>query len=231
MAGIYSVTVSDASNCAQNASYTIVQPSAISPTVVQTSITCFGGNDGAFDMTVSGGNGPFTFLWSNGATTEDLSNLSIGTYNVQITDANNCLNSSSFVMTQPALLNLSNTHTNVLCNGISSGTINLTVIGGISPYNYSWSNGATTEDILSIGAGVYNVVVTDGNGCFSNSSATITQPSILASSGTQSNILCYNGSSGAINLTVTGGVSPYSYQWNNGQTTEDINNPPLKSHA
>src|SRR5204862_227637 len=149
--------------------------------------------------------------WSNGATTEDLSGLAAGTYNVTVTDNNNCTASTSVTITQPAAaLSLSETHVNVLCFGNCTGSINLTVTGGTTPYSYSWSNGATTEDLSGLAAGTYSVTVTDNNNCTASTSVTITQPAAgLSLSETHVNVLCFGNSTGSINLTVTGGTTPY----------------------
>src|SRR5438093_13662995 len=95
-----------------------------------------GASTGSIDLTVSGGTPAYTYLWSNGATTEDLTNRPAGTYNVTITDANGCTITGGTTLTQPSALILTNTKTNVTCNGFNNGSINLTVSGGVSPYSY-----------------------------------------------------------------------------------------------
>ncbi|MCP9754944.1 adhesin, partial [Lacihabitans sp. CCS-44] len=98
--------------------------------------------------------------------------------------------------------------------------IDLTVSGGTSPYTYNWSNTATTQDLTGLAAGTYSVTITDANGCQTTASATITQPAAaLAQSLTQTNVLCFGNSTGAIDLTVSGGTSPYTYNWSNTATT------------
>ena len=114
---------------------------------------------------------------------------------------------------------------NVLCFGNSTGSVNLTVTGGTSPYTYAWSNTTTQEDPANLAAGTYSVTVTDVNGCTSQTSVTITQPQApLALSTTQVNVLCFGNSTGSIDLTATGGTSPYTYAWSNNTTQEDPTN-------
>lgn len=101
---------------------------------------------------------------------------------------------------------------NVLWNGASTGSINLTVTGGTSPYTYNWGAGQpTTEDRTSLAAGSYCVTVTDANSCTKTICATITQPAALALSATANNVTLCSIPNGSIDLTVSGGTSPYTY--------------------
>ncbi len=175
-------------------------------------------------MTVSGGTSPYTYAWSNSATTQDLANVGAGTYTVTVTDANACTKTVSATVSNTGGPSLSKTQVNVLCNGNSTGSIDLTVTGGTSPYTYAWSNSATTQDISNLAAGTFTVTVTDANACTAVISTTITQPSALALSSTQVNVLCNGNATGSIDLTVSGGTSPYTYAWSNSATTQDISN-------
>ena len=108
------------------------------------------------------------------------------------------------------------------CFGNGTGSIDLTVSGGVGPYTYAWSNNATQEDLQNLSSGVYTVVATDANGCTTTQTVTITQPQApLALSTTQVNVLCFGNSTGSVNLTVTGGTAPYTYLWSNNGTVED----------
>jgi hypothetical protein len=112
---------------------------------------------------------------------------------------------------------------NVGCFGDSSGNINLTPSGGSAPYSFSWNNGVTTEDLTNVPAGIYSVIITDQNNCTTSTSVTITQPtSTLNDSIVKTNVLIYGNSTGAIDLTMSGGTAPYTYLWSNGATTEDL---------
>ena len=97
------------------------------------------------------------------------------------------------------------------CNGGTNGSINLTTTGGTSPYTFNWGGGVTTEDRTSLAVGVYTVTITDANGCTATASATITQPAVLSASTTVTAVTCF--SDGSINLTPTGGTTPYTYDW------------------
>jgi hypothetical protein len=221
VAGNYSVTVTDANGCTLVKTITITQPSVFAASVTGTNVNCFGGNNGTADLTVSGGTTPYTYLWSNGATTQDLSSLTAGTYSVVITDANGYTLNKSVTITQPTVLAASATNTNVSCNGGSNGSIDVTVTGGTTAYSYTWSNGATTQDLSGLSAGTYSVLVTDANGCTTSVSKTITQPTTLTASAINTNVNCNGGSNGTIDLTPAGGTTPYTYLWNGGVTTQD----------
>ena len=138
--------------------------------------SCNGSADGTIDLTVSGGLAPVTFLWSNGAITEDLSGLTAGNYTVTISDAGGCSVNVAGTVGEPPVLGGVMTVNNVSCFGAATGSVDLTVSGGTIPYSFLWDNGATTEDLAAVTAGDYNVTITDANGCTFSGMATITQP-------------------------------------------------------
>ncbi|MGR6088235.1 MAG: T9SS type B sorting domain-containing protein [Arcticibacter sp.] len=228
-AGTYTVSVVDANGCDGTAAVTISQPSnALTNTVsVTQQVNCFNGNDGGVDLTVNGGTQPYVYAWSNGSTNQDLTGLAAGVYSVFITDQNGCQDSASVSISQPSsALSLSSSQTiPVSCTGGSNGSIDLTVNGGTQPYNYTWSNGATNEDISGLSTGTYTVTVVDANGCTSNLSVNISQPqnALSLSTSSLSNVDCFGGSNGNIDLNVAGGTSPYIYLWSNGSVSEDLN--------
>lgn len=229
--GNYSVTVTDAAGCTASTSVNITQPPVLTVSTTQVNVLCNGTNTGSIDLTVTGGTPDYSYLWSNGATTEDVNNLAAGTYSVTVTDANGCTTSTSVTITQPTVLALSTSATNVTCNGNGDGTINLSVSGGAGSYTYLWSNGATTQDLSGLGPGTYSVQVTDGNGCIANASATVSEPAVLALSTTKIDVDCNGNSTGSINLTVSGGTAGFTYAWSNGATTQDINGLPAGNYS
>ncbi|WP_281756623.1 SprB repeat-containing protein, partial [Neptunitalea chrysea] len=129
-----------------------------------------------------------------GATTEDLTGLSNGTYTITITDNNGCATTTSVTVTEPDALSTSVSNTDVLCNGDIDGTADLTVAGGTTPYTYAWSNGATTEDLTELTAGTYNVTITDDNGCTATESVTISEPTAIVASSNSTDVSCNGGS-------------------------------------
>jgi large repetitive protein len=236
-AGTYTVIVNDANGstggCTATTTVTIIEPLApLTVTTTQVNVVCFGGTTGSIDLTPAGGTAPYTYSWSNGATTEDISGLAAGTYTVIVNDANGstggCTATTTVTIIEPlAPLTVSTTQVNVVCFGGTTGSIDLTPVGGTAPYTYSWSNGATTEDLSGLAAGTYTVIVNDANGstggCTATTTVTITQPlAPLTVSTTQVNVVCFDGTTGSIDLTPAGGTVPYTYSWSNGATTEDL---------
>lgn len=171
---------------------------------------------------MQGGVFPYTFAWSNGATTEDINGLSGGTYDVTITDANGCTLTASYTITEPTAIAITLAGTNVSCFGAANGSIDLTVSGGTAPYSFLWNTFQTVEDLSGVSGGTYFVIVTDANGCTEHDSIVITEAPQLVLTTTVTNVLCNGAATGAIDLTVTGGSQPYDYTWSNTATTEDI---------
>ena len=170
---------------------------------------CNGGCDGATDLTVAGGTSPYTFTWSNGFGTEDITGLCPDTFGVTVTDGNGCTASDTVIITEPVALTAAITGTNLTCNGACDGAADLTVAGGTLPYSYDWSSGETTEDLANICAGTYIVDVTDTNGCTISDTIIITQPFPLATTIAGTDLSCYLACDGAADLTVSGGTLPY----------------------
>lgn len=173
------------------------------------------GNDGSINITVSGATPPYTYLWSNSATTEDISGLTPGSYSVVITDNNGCTKSEMFTVDAKVPTIVSPSITDVVCNGNLTGAINLTVTGK-SPFTYLWSTGNTSKDLLNIGAGAYSITITDADGCTTIGNYNVTQPPVLTASIFKNNddtdpdlIL----GTGAVTLTATGGTGAYTYSW------------------
>jgi len=193
-------------------------------TLTSINVSCNGGSDGSIDLTPTG-NSPFTFSWSNGGTTEDISNLTSGNYSVTITDNNLCSSTNSVTITQPTLLTSSLTSVNVSCfNGVN-GSINLTPSGGTSPYSYSWSNGSTNQDLNFLPANTYSVTITDSKGCTTTNSVTITQPSTITLTTSVTNVNCFGENNGSLSVTnISGGTSPYIILWGNGSNQNTISN-------
>ncbi|MEI7802013.1 MAG: hypothetical protein WCI97_05180, partial [Bacteroidota bacterium] len=217
--GNYTVTVTDAANCSATLSVNISNSNA--PTVSETHVnTSCGNNNGTVNLTVGGGNPPYSFNWSNGATTQNLTNTAAGNYFVTVTDAGNCNAILSVLIENSSAPTLTETHSNASC-GNNNGSIDLTVANGFAPYTYIWNTGGTTEDPINMASGNYTVTVSDAFNCSATTTVNISNSSGMNLTETHTSASCGNNN-GAINLSVTGGTSPYSYNWNNGITTQDL---------
>jgi len=223
-AGTYSVIVKDANLCVATATGVVVSnPGPLSAGATHTNVTC--SSLGTATVTASGSTSPYTYLWSNGATTSSVSGLVAGTYSVTVYDVYNCSTSvTGITITQPSAVTANGSTTNVSCFGGSNGTASVTAGGGTSPYTYSWNTGATTSSISSLSAGTYSVTVTDHNGCTGTATGlVVSQPaSALSASGSTTNVSCFGGNNGTASVTASGGTSGYTYLWSNGATTSSI---------
>ncbi|HBG69245.1 MAG: hypothetical protein A2W93_04105 [Bacteroidetes bacterium GWF2_43_63] len=223
-AGLYSVTVIDASGCSA-VSQAVVYDDNGSFGITASAITDEHCNDqtGAIDISVSGGTIPYTYLWSNSASTQDISAISEGNYQVYVTDASGCSDNQNFiVLNQGSDLALTNAIiTQTICNA-SNGRIDISFSGGIAPYMFNWSNGSHLQNLSNVNAGNYSVTITDAFGCMTTGTWTVgNQPGTLVSASISADEYCGN-SSGSIMVSTSGGATPYNFEWNNGSTVEDL---------
>jgi hypothetical protein len=219
--GSYKVIVTDANGCKAELTYTLRENNTLRLNAVVKQTSCLDDSSGAIDLIIIGGTAPYSYVWSNGATTEDLSNLNAGIYKVTVTDANGC-SATLTVSVSKKTFQVANVVVQPLCHGDSTGSITLTPVGGFPPYTYQWSTGETTNSLSGLAPGTYTVLVTDSIGCSRNLVFVITDPLEIVASGTIGNTQCSAEGSFTIDLSVSGGKSPYTYQWSNGATTEDL---------
>jgi len=185
-----------------------------------TNVLCNQETNGRINITVAGGTAPIKFLWSNGATTEDISNAGAGTYSVAITDAKGCTASVSGTILQPPVISFSTSSTNVSCKNGSNGSINLTTSGGKGVLTTTWTDGATGNTRSGLTAGQYCYTITDENNCKKSGCITITEPSVIqASLSITKSIACNSACEGSILANVSGGTGNLGVVWSNGLTT------------
>lgn len=223
--GSYSLKVTDSRFCRDSFSVTITQPEVLKASITGKDLTCKGANSGSADLTVTGGTPPYSYLWNpNGATTEDIKDLSASTYMVFVTDSNECLAAGKVTLSQPAdFLTITPNITPVRCQGENNGDITLSVSGGSSPYSYVWNQNSTaTDKLIGLNSGLYSVAVTDGNNCRITRDIFVMEPAILKVEFTAS-IGC-TGQDGEIDLFPSGGTEPYAFEWSNGAVVEDLEN-------
>jgi len=214
----YTVTITDANGCSASKSTTLTNPSTLTVSVTSsTNVLCRGNSTGAVNITATGGTAPLTYLWSNGATTEDLTNIPAGSYTVTVTSNGNsgCTVSTSRTITQPAAaLTVQETTNHISCNNYNDGSITLTPSGGTGAKTYAWTGGLTTSSRSNLSGGTYSYTVTDAGGCAVSDTVLIINPSVLSASESVTHQTDANNPNGAIDLTPSGGRTPYSYLWN-----------------
>ena len=186
-----------------------------------TPVSCHGGNNGTATATPTGNSDPVSYLWSNGATTQTISGLSAGTYTVTITETPTCTATASYTVTEPPVMDVTCSSTDVTTNGGSDGTASVTASGGTPPYTYLWNTGATTSSISGLTAGTYTVTVTDAKGCTAECSTTVNEPAPceLTDAG-KTNETC-NDNNTAANLSddyITFSLNPTGTQLGTGYT-------------
>ncbi len=195
-------------------------------------ISCTGACDGSATVSTSGGTGPFTYLWSNGATSASITNLCAEIYTVTVTDARGCQVITSVTLNNPpplraaalAISDFNGYH--ISCHGGNDGLGEVTHDGGTGPFDYEWSDGQSTKAASNLTAGYYTVTVTDVNGCTDDAAVTLTEPDPLTLEAGENKTVYYGypdsacahlGASG-----ISGGVSPYAVKWSTGETTDSI---------
>ncbi len=226
IAGTYSVVVTDANGGIKTVTGLVVtQPNDIVITPTITEITCYGANNASISLNVTGGTGPYQANWSNLATGFFQNNLAPGNYTITITDANGCTKPITITIVEAPIFTINPVVTNISCFGANNGSINLNLIGGLAPVTLTWSDGSTAGTVRNnLSPGTYTVAISDGTPCYINRTFIIVEPQPLVLNATTQNALdCFNASSGAINLVVSGGTPPFTYAWSNGATTEDLN--------
>jgi gliding motility-associated-like protein len=232
--GTYSVTVTDANSCIATNSVTIDENNPLVITAIVQDATCFGFEDGNILIDVSGGTGvgTYSFVWSDGTTTQNNLNIAAGDYTLTVTDANFCTAEETYTVNQPEEITATETITPVLCNEGANGAISVNIQGGTPPYSYLWSTGSTASSISGLTSGIYDLEVTDDNGCIAEFSFFVPEPDEITYDALVTDVFCASESTGAIDISnVQGGTPPYSFNWSNGATTQSISGLPAGSYT
>jgi hypothetical protein len=218
-AGSYNVSATDGNGCEVVASVEIDQPAPLGANATTTAITAANANDGTASANPTGGTGPFTYLWSTGGNTQTITGLASANYTVSVTDANGCV----AVQTVPvapfgcsALATI--TSSNISCFGETNGQATVSLVGGLTPFTYAWSNGANTATISNLAAGTYSVAISDAVGCPTSAEVVISEPAALEAGLGQVVDTDCGVANGSATVSPTGGSGNFSIVWSDGQT-------------
>lgn len=213
-AGNYTCTITDAHGCVATAPVSITAPPALFITGFQTNILCNGASTGDITAVPSGGVSPYTYSWSNSATTPTISNLSAGSYTCTVTDANSCTLQQVFTLTQPNAITVSASSSPSTCNN-ANGTLSATASGGTGTFVYFWTPGNfSSANVSNVAAGNYAVTVTDQNGCTGTATVTVGNSGApLLALVSSANVSCNGGSDGAAVMNGSGGTGTLVYSW------------------
>lgn len=219
--GKYCVTIIDANNCAR-VECVIVELNGLDVSVNMDMISCPGEEDGELKVSVTGGTPPFSYEWSNGATTPVISNLAPGTYTVTVTDNTGCSATASGIVKDKPPIKIDMEMGDPVCTGDENGFIELSVSGGTAPYTYEWNTGATTSALDGLGTGEYSVTVTDANGCTAEKSVVLFPLSSLVILAKAEDETCPGENDGILMAQGAAGEAPYTYEWSNGAVSSTV---------
>ena len=214
-AGNYTVTVTDSHTCVATSTVSVGGTAGPMTSISSsTNIVCNGSCTGSATSSASGGTLPYTFVWSDGQSTQTASGLCAGNSTVTISDAGGCYSSAIVTITQPATaLSTTVTPTNASCNGVCNGKASVKASGGTSPYTYLWSSGGTTTAVTGLCANIYSITVTDSKGCSVVNSYTVSQPASMGIASSLNNATSCAPCDGSASGAVVGGTAPYTYAW------------------
>ncbi|MEQ9187504.1 MAG: T9SS type A sorting domain-containing protein [Cryomorphaceae bacterium] len=223
-AGIYSVTITDANGCTKIDNVLLVDPDSISVSILEVqSITCNGLDDGSLQSIASNGIGSISYVWSNSDTGPVTLDLTSGTYEVTVTDANGCFESASYNITEPSVLVASiDSVLSPLCNNDSNGFVTASAMGGTGSHTFLWSTGSSSAFIVNVDSGLYSVTVSDSNGCTDTAIVHVSDPDPLYATHIALPVSCHGNEDGSLTTSVFNAVGSTSFLWSNGQTEQSM---------
>jgi PKD repeat protein len=229
-AGIYEVCHSVQNGCGVSQTCQTVtvtsSGSVISVDAVIENVLCFGQSTGGIVLTVNGGTGNYTYLWTaedTTYTTQSLDDVPAGVYQLVISDDQGNIFIGSYTIEQPSVLTLlGSTVVDNLCFGQTNGSVSIDITGGVPPYLYSWNGGPyVPENYLNqLPGGIINASILDANGCPINAGpySIYEPPALQQNSVVVTDATGATQSDGSITVEITGGTAPYVVSWNNGAT-------------
>lgn len=229
-AGTYTLIITDENGCMDTLSATVPEPDALAVSFTTDNVDCNGGDDGSANVEVTGGNGGYTYDWDNGAETPSITNVTAGNYTVTITDVEGCQIVDSISVNEPAAaVSLSIVQDVMGCADASLNVATVSAVGGLPPYDYLWSSGATTPTADNLPAGTNSVIVTDGSGCSTMIELEVMDLAPITFNLFSTNPTCNGNADGAMGVNqLTGGAgsvdTDYTFNWSSGSTDIVANN-------
>ena len=226
--GNYTLMITDNDQCKQNYTFNIIRPQLLIAEIQIKSnyngrnISCAGDTDGILNALAKGGRPPYTYLWSNGSNQKTIKDLSTGIFYLQVQDSSNCIADTSVVLAEPEPVTLYVSGIMPKCFGYQDGEASANASGGTQPYDYAWSNGATTSQINNIMSGYYKIKVSDLNKCKVDTVFYLAEPLKLTVDLKLIQPNCPEVANGSIISEPTGGTPPYTYEWSNNSTGAEI---------
>ncbi len=219
LAGQYIVTVTDANGCSLLDTVVITESGVLTLNANVSNVRCNGGTTGSVSISPSGGTQPFTYAWSStgNPTSQNLFNLTAGTYEVSVTDANGCSATGTYTVTQPAALLLITSAVDASCAAGSGGEATVSVMGGTTPYSYSWNTSPvqTTATATGLRPGTYTVLVTDSNDCVKTADVVVATSGNFELTLDIQDVGCPGADNGRATASINGGTTPFVYDWSN----------------
>ncbi|MDB2368744.1 SprB repeat-containing protein, partial [Flavobacteriales bacterium] len=225
-AGGYYIIVEDDNGCQASDEVSLTQPNPISYSYTKNDITCFGGNDGQIIISIDGGGTPpYSLDWVSfgNASTSYLYNLQDGVYDLEISDANDCVSALSIELSESTTpLSIQVESLDISCFGTATGSAQVMANGGTPPYSFQWSSGHVTEIAEQISSGVYLVEVSDSRGCVVTDSVEIYENPEIVSELTSTPTTCFGSNDGTATISSVGGTGDLSYAWSNEVNSSSI---------
>ena len=225
LAGTYDLVVTDGNGCTTSITgIQITEPlKALVINYSKTDISCYGANDGSLILDVSGGLPPYDIKWEFGSAQKGFDNLGPGDYTLTVSDQSGCIRTQTIIIEDAPLFKTEPEVEQISCFGEKNGSIKLKLVGGVGLTTIRWDHGAELENLFNLEAGFYGVTIKDETNCEIRSEFFIVEPALLQLESSLTDALdCLNPQSGEINLGISGGTPPYTIQWSNGQTSEDL---------
>lgn len=223
-AGMATVTVTDANGCQQVATLDLTAPPALEITASVEPALCHGTATGNIFTEVTGSAAPYTYVWQDGNTDENRTNITAGNWQLTVTDDNGCPAFLEVEVDEPEAFGIQFEVEEINCFNGENGQISINVVGGALPYQYLWNSGEMVASISNLNTGNYVVTITDSNGCSSTDSMFLDNPLPIDLNFEVEEITCENENNGSIATTISGGQHPITYQWNTGASDSNLQN-------